>query len=345
MTIEEITQDDLGRLEPLWLSLHAHHQVIAPQLAPYVGDAESWAVRRTVYEAALAEGGFALIAREAGLDLGYALHRRSPSHWSATFVTSADLAELETVAVAPEARGRGIGSALLDAVDERVAATGVTDDVVGVVQGNDRAIELYRRRGYTPAWVTLTRFQSQPPPPAVVPDAVVEDVPPAEIDGLRSLWLSLHHHHQAVASELGPFIGDEASWETVRGLLASDSADGELLRVGPKERPDGFICVAISHDDPLWADTWRVGRDVAEITFLVVADHARGRGLGSTLLEAVDARLAVRGITDQAVGAIEPNHGAIRLYESRGFRRAWLELTRFGPKRGRPDARPRRLPH
>ena len=59
---------------------------------------------------------------------------------------------------------------------------------------------------------------------------------------------------------------------------------------------------------------------------LVVCDLI---GLGRPDVEDVRAALAARGVADQFVGAIAPNAGAIRFYQSRGFRPAWLELTRF----------------
>jgi hypothetical protein len=34
-------------------------------------------------------------------------------------------------------------------------------------------------------------------------------------------------------------------------------------------------------------------------------------------------------VHDQVIGAIAPNADAIRLYERRGFRAAWLQMTRF----------------
>jgi ribosomal protein S18 acetylase RimI-like enzyme len=85
----------------------------------------------------------------------------------------------------------------------------------------------------------------------------------------------------------------------------------------------------VTRDDPLWADTWVTERDVAEIKLLVVDDDARGRGVGSALLDEVDRRLGDAGVRDQVIGAIEPNAAAIRLYERRGFRPAWLQMTRF----------------
>ncbi len=90
-----------------------------------------------------------------------------------------------------------------------------------------------------------------------------------------------------------------------------------------------MACVTIARDDPLWADTWATGRDVAEIKLLVVAPGARGAGLGSALLDEVDRRLAAGGVHDQVIGAIAPNTAAIRLYERRGFRPAWLQMTLF----------------
>ena len=82
--------------------------------------------------------------------LGYAVWALEPTPWPATFVTSRDAAELHTLLVRPEARGQGIGSALLDDFEAWLVATGTTDAVIGVVPANARAIALYRRRGFEP---------------------------------------------------------------------------------------------------------------------------------------------------------------------------------------------------
>jgi ribosomal protein S18 acetylase RimI-like enzyme len=49
-------------------------------------------------------------------------------------------------------------------------------------------------------------------------------------------------------------------------------------------------------------------------------------------MDEVDARLAADGVADQVIGAIEPNRDAIRLYERRGFKPAWLQLTCFASR-------------
>jgi hypothetical protein len=49
------TADDLNLVEPLWVAVHHQHAETMPELAPYVSDAETWAVRRQLYEELLAK--------------------------------------------------------------------------------------------------------------------------------------------------------------------------------------------------------------------------------------------------------------------------------------------------
>ena len=60
------------------------------------------------------------------------------------------LAELVVLAVLPQWRARGVGSALLDAVEARLREMDVQDMVISVVTTNDDAMRLYRRRGAEP---------------------------------------------------------------------------------------------------------------------------------------------------------------------------------------------------
>lgn len=60
----------------------------------------------------------------------------------------ADEAELLLVAVRPEQRRRGLGRALLDALDAEGRAAGVASTFLEVAAGNAGAIALYRARGY-----------------------------------------------------------------------------------------------------------------------------------------------------------------------------------------------------
>jgi ribosomal protein S18 acetylase RimI-like enzyme len=57
--------------------------------------------------------------------------------------------------VLPDARGKGIGSALLDAVEARLRQLGIDDMLIGVITTNSEAMRLYERRGAQPF---LTHF-------------------------------------------------------------------------------------------------------------------------------------------------------------------------------------------
>jgi ribosomal protein S18 acetylase RimI-like enzyme len=177
----------------------------------------------------------------------------------------------------------------------------------------------------------LTRFRRPAPPAEAASSIAVDALSPAEIDELAPLWLALHHHHQAVSPDLGPFVTDAVSWPIIRALLIESARDGALLGARTGGRVIGFASAAVYdiRTLPSYSDTWVTGEAVGEIKFLVVAPEHRGRGIGAALMDAVDRRLAARGVTDQFVGAIAPNEGAIRFYQSRGFRPAWLELTQF----------------
>jgi ribosomal protein S18 acetylase RimI-like enzyme len=156
--------DVLDRLEPLWLELHRHHRSVGGDaLGPYVDDEHSWAARRAMYERLLAEphGSFVLLAEWGRDAVGYATVAVSPVEetWlDDTWSTGPLIAEIETMAVTAQARGRGIGSRLLDRIDEELAAAGVGDVVVGAFATNEGALRLYERRGFRPAWTYLTRL-------------------------------------------------------------------------------------------------------------------------------------------------------------------------------------------
>jgi GNAT superfamily N-acetyltransferase len=156
-----------------------------------------------------------------------------------------------------------------------------------------------------------------------------------DIPLLRPLWLALHHIHQQADPELAPHVDDETSWRKRQALyercLASPDAlllllrrDGDLI---------GYAMVAVEPDGAvLWDDTWQVGEKVAELETVFVVPAERGRGLGSLLLDIVDAELEARGIHDLAIGAVPGNTAALRLYERRGFLPSWTIMTRFAAR-------------
>ena len=67
-------------------------------------------------------------------------------------------AELETIVVAPEWRGQGIGTVLMDRIEAELDRLEIKDVIIGVLPTNVAVLELYRRRGFEPTWLVMTRF-------------------------------------------------------------------------------------------------------------------------------------------------------------------------------------------
>jgi ribosomal protein S18 acetylase RimI-like enzyme len=152
--------EDIDELRPLWLELFHHHAEVVPETGRFTDDARSWQHRAALYREWLAEPlGFVLIARDGGGPLGYAMVRvREPDDDILdTWEVGDHVAELETLVVAAASRGRGIGTALLDAVDQELRRLGVRDLAVGVLAGNEEALRLYQARGFRPRMLHLVR--------------------------------------------------------------------------------------------------------------------------------------------------------------------------------------------
>ncbi len=88
-------------------------------------------------EVVAARGAF-LIAREAGVALGCGAYRE----------IEPGVAEVKRMYVSPAARGRGVGTALLAALESRARLHGATRFVLETGQRQREAVALYERAGY-----------------------------------------------------------------------------------------------------------------------------------------------------------------------------------------------------
>lgn len=155
--ITTLGADALSGLEPLWRSLHRHHREVS-DLPVLADDDLSWQRRRDWYRSMLDAGdAFALLARDGGAPVGYAFVHIRPGD-DDTWPVGDRLAELVSLAVAPDRRGRGAGTALANAVDAELERRGVHDLQVAVMAGNDRARGFYERRGLRVGELLLYRF-------------------------------------------------------------------------------------------------------------------------------------------------------------------------------------------
>lgn len=149
--------DRLGSLQELWLGLHRHHRATG-NLQPMVDDSSSWRRRRRFYTNRLnARTAFLVVASRGSLPVGYAmvLIEAGPDD---TWPLAKRYAEIYSLSVAPELRGKGIGTRILNFVDQELHRRGINDLRVSVMVGNDAAQRLYERRGLVPAEVVLYRL-------------------------------------------------------------------------------------------------------------------------------------------------------------------------------------------
>jgi ribosomal protein S18 acetylase RimI-like enzyme len=167
--------DDLDELEPLWVAVHHQHQRAMPELGPYVSDATTWQERLLLYRQLYADHDpILLLGRQDGRLVGYALGYTFPASgtWLAdTWTTGERIAEVESLSVLPEHRGRGLGSRLLEELHEGLRRQGATDLILGALAGNSDAIRLYQRHGYRPTWLYLSRLAGREGAPEETPAA------------------------------------------------------------------------------------------------------------------------------------------------------------------------------
>jgi ribosomal protein S18 acetylase RimI-like enzyme len=149
-----------------------------------------------------------------------------------------------------------------------------------------------------------------------------------DLHELEPLWRALHTHHRSVA-QVPLLADDDLSWRRrcawYRSML--DAGEAFLLVARDGAEAVGYALVQVRPGDD---DTWPVGAQLAELVSLAVAPARRGGGVGTALMDAVDAELERRGIADLEVAVMAGNTRAVEFYERRGLRLGELLLFRFG---------------
>ncbi|MFF1712206.1 GNAT family N-acetyltransferase [Streptomyces sp. NPDC058268] len=204
--ITEHPATDIDQLASLWAELLAHHVHSAPHLGD-LGEvrsaAESWTIRRGEYLAWL-EDPLARILTASVDDriVGYAFVRIVPA--AGSWKLGEQVGVLETLVVAGEARGRGLGRQLLEAAEAHCHEHGVTTLRISVIEGND-AQGFYHRRGAVGFTRTLLL-----PVPGIAAAPIAHD---AETDTVLDRLLS----HAELALREGAFGRADALFTHVLG--------------------------------------------------------------------------------------------------------------------------------
>jgi GNAT superfamily N-acetyltransferase len=137
----------IPELEPLWRVLYNHHAQVGRPVAPLRDFDDSWRRRGAQYESWLEAGeAVLLVAERDHRVIGYAMVTvgEGPATW--------DLGErtlvIETLVVAPEERGAGVGHALLEEAERAAREAGADTMAVGLVHTNEAGRRFYEREAF-----------------------------------------------------------------------------------------------------------------------------------------------------------------------------------------------------
>lgn len=332
MRLEPIIPANLDRLSDHWKDRLNRLRGSLPQAGPYLPDQVSWEARHTTYRTAYRDGAFGFVAHDAEGPAGYLFAARRDMDWTATFALERHFWEILTLDVRKDALE--IAVEMARRIEDIAAASDSPTVLIGALPGDKLAEETCRARRFRTAWVTLRRLDVLRSPSEFIASSgpTVRRHSAANVDQLQDLWLALHHHHQASAPELGPYVSDADSW-VIHKLWRQSAEEGLLFVAWRDGKAIGLASAAVHTRDvmPVVSDLWATQDRIGETKFLVVDSTARGQGIGTLLMDEIDREFARRGVRDQIIGAIWGNTGAIEFYSSRGYQPGWIEyLKRTG---------------
>jgi RimJ/RimL family protein N-acetyltransferase len=160
--------EDLAALEPVWNALQVHHAAISPDLGPQTparATPDAWRIRRSKYERWLGDPDtFFVIAEADGEPVGYACVTIGMPF--AGWATGNRIAELETLTVLADQRGKGVGASLLEAAWQRLVELGVEDMTITTTVTNVDAQRFYEREGFSQRFaIYYGKSPASPPKP------------------------------------------------------------------------------------------------------------------------------------------------------------------------------------
>jgi ribosomal protein S18 acetylase RimI-like enzyme len=156
--VVELGADEVDRVAALFEGLVGFHREVIDGVWPVRREEAGWERRRQQYVQWLGAGEAVMLAAVADAEPdaapdGYAVLSTKPS--PASWDIGERVGELETLAVAEQARGEGIGTMLIEACRERLRAGGVTHWTVAVVEANESASRFYEQAGFRPFYRSL----------------------------------------------------------------------------------------------------------------------------------------------------------------------------------------------
>lgn len=140
----------------------------------------------------------------------------------------------------------------------------------------------------------------------------------SELETVADLWVDLARDQRGYGSHLESV----ANRDRIRESLARNHPAGGVLVAREDGRIVGFVTFS--------PETRLYERDAERGTVhnIYVRPERRGRGIGSELLAAAEARLAALGVEIVTLEALAENEGAHRFYERHGYEAHRIEFEK-----------------
>ena len=151
--IREATPADVGAVVDCWVALAADQRQHASHL---LAGANRLAIADSIRMATAA--GLVVVAEGDGALAGFAMAHQELDGLQRDVA----LGVIDAMYVRPDARGRGLGRALLEAVEAALARRGADHVALDVLTANTRARSFYAAAGYTERRRTLEKPLDQP---------------------------------------------------------------------------------------------------------------------------------------------------------------------------------------
>ena len=261
-----------------------------------------------------------LIIESEGLPIGEMNWRREES----------DHAEIGIKICESDRQEKGFGSRLIAMLCRDLFANrGIARITLNTLLENQRAQHVYEKLGFVKTGVrencwrdqtgklrTAVDYQLLPQQlrlPFGEKEPWVRDAVPADRKAIAEIYRTLFEAMSNLqpqyiqAAEQDPDFILKIITESKKDILVAQ-CDVQLL---------GFALVLMTHTPPYLCF---VPHPYADLLDLAVLPAARGKGLGTLLLQAVKSWAKAYGADYLELGALSNNQGAVRLYEREGFR-------------------------
>lgn len=145
MDVTTATSEDVAVVADMWVSLATEQREHGSHLLP---EPNRQSARDLVAQYVHTEG--CAVARRGGRYVGFVMYHVE----TGMYETDSTRGVVDNLYVVPDARGEGVGSALLDRAESDLREDGADVLAVEALWANEGARRLYERRGYEPHRVT-----------------------------------------------------------------------------------------------------------------------------------------------------------------------------------------------